>query len=119
MSDRYKGYSDGYMHKTAFIGGAVKGAAKGTAKGAWEIYESYIIPALILGPALAGIGAGALHSKVTSPSNLDKETAQKAIEVAELEEFNTSLKRRKEQDMLHQRLKQRLTGGRNERSLHI
>ena len=97
MNDLAKviGYQDGYMHKqagpigTGISGGAAAGSfvAEGAAN---------ILPYVLLIPALMGAGAGSLHSKMTSPSNVDQETVQKSLEAAELEEFQAELQRRRD-----------------------
>ena len=59
---------------------------------------SAVAPYAIAAPIVLGAGAGLLHSKMTSPSKLDQESVQKALEAAELDEFMAELKRRRKQE---------------------
>lgn len=97
MSTHIQGYFEGYMNKqanplSALTAGA--GVAKATAGGA-----ANLLPILLALPVIAGAGTGMIHSKVTSPSPLDAQSAQKELELAELEEFVTDLQRRREASM--------------------
>ena len=117
-----EGYLDGYMCKEAntlaailtSIGSGVTGVTKSVAEAA----ANYGIPLAILAPAAAGIGAGALHSKITSPTNIDQETLQQTIEAGELEEFEKQLKKQKEEDLLKEQLRG-IEGGKPERSIRL
>ena len=108
--NRKLGYQDGYMSKQA---GSFSGIA-GTGQVAAETAGT-VLPYALLVPALVGAGAGKAHSSLTSPSNIDKETAQKALEAAELEEFAAELLRRKQES----ERKDKYRGTENERTLHI
>ena len=115
------GYTDGYMHKEALepvISAAGIGATADMAAGGARVISEAgmtMIPYVLMIPALMGAGAGAMHSKMTSPSALDKETVQKSLQAAELEEFQADLTRRKTQS---ERSAKR-SGNVNERTLHI
>ena len=101
MNSRTLGYRDGYLWKQALLDGAsVAGTAlTGTRAAAGFAGESLatLLPWVLLSTAAAGAGTGLAHSKLTSPSKTEQETAQKALEVADLEQFATELERRKQQ----------------------
>ena len=94
------GYVDGYMRKEANIG-RIGQAGVGAVKTTADVAES-LAPYFLVAPILLGAGAGLTHSKLTSPSDLDKETVQKQLEAAELEEFLAELKRRRAQERIEQ-----------------
>jgi hypothetical protein len=50
----------------------------------------------ITAPLAVGVGAGALASKMTSPSSLDHKALQNKLKSLELQEYRTELERRKE-----------------------
>ena len=90
------GFITGYQNKMAT--GPVSGtleASQGVAATTLDFLKYIALP-LVLFPALVGGGAGMLHSKLTSPSSMDTAGVQKELEIAELEEFSTELKRRRE-----------------------
>lgn len=91
-------YLDGYMNKLGNVGLSVGSLLEGGSRSALagkEIVEG-LAPYVLAAPLLLGAGAGLVHSNITSPSKLDEEAVQKALEAAELEEFEASLKRRME-----------------------
>jgi hypothetical protein len=85
-----KAFLEGYVSKTASIAGTGK-ALTGVAK--WAVDNAVMLGTLA--PVLAGIGTGALSSKITSPSKLDQQTLQKKLLAIELQEYRTELERRK------------------------
>ena len=127
-----RGYMAGYMHKQAAPGiigdtlsrnkaGLAMGAA-GTAAGGVGALWKAILPWLIVAPPAAGAGLGLLHSKYDSPTMIDQENVQRALESAELDEALSDLTRRKAQAKLQEsnRDKKIKAGkGEHERSLHI
>ena len=120
MINKKLGFVDAYMGKTAqgaWARAALPASAE-AAKFGGETLAS-ILPYLLLVPVLMGAGAGALHSKVTSPSKLDEASVQKALEVAELEEFMAELSRRKAQASKEEEEDKEKLGAPGERSLHI
>lgn len=99
------------------IGTALSGAgdiARAGAHVAGKVMD-YAVPIAVVAPALAGVTAAAMHSKLTSPSKTKAETLQKEMHVAELDQMLADIKARRQN-----RLKQSMesTGG-SERSLHI
>jgi len=88
-------YLDGYMHKEAYPS-LLRGGAE-TVRTGKEVAES-LAPYFLVAPILLGAGAGLTHSKITSPSPMDEEAVQKALEAAELEEFIAELERRRKQE---------------------
>jgi len=109
-------FLQGYLHKTAGPLDTFLETARGGTAAGWQAVQS-IAPILMALPVAAGIGTGALHSKLTSPTPTDQEATQKALEVAEQEEFATELERRRAQAQAEAREKEQ--GGRGERALHI
>jgi hypothetical protein len=100
----FDGYQDGYLHKIATPPGAgtAAGAAIGVGKataGAATDTAAALLPYVLLIPAIMGVGAGAAHSKLTSPSQTDMKTVPKALETSEMEEFATELNRQRENAM--------------------
>jgi hypothetical protein len=96
-SNHFVGYRDGYLQKTAktpILPAAV--GAGSAAAGAITEGAATLLPYVLLIPAIMGAGAGAAHSKLTSPSQTDIDTVQKALETAEMEEFATELNRQRE-----------------------
>jgi hypothetical protein len=93
------GFIAGYQNKEATpweaISEAVAGVGGAVARLGGEAIST-ILPWLILVPVAAGAGAGLVHSKMTSPAPMDIGAAQKSLEISELEEFATELKRRRE-----------------------
>lgn len=101
MNSRSIGYHDGYMWKQAdpiTAASAASAALTGAKAGVGFTAESAaaLIPWILLFPAAVGVGAGTLHSKLTSPSKTEQETAQKALEVADLEQTAIELERRRQ-----------------------
>ena len=85
-----EGFITGYRSKEA-DGGIPGGAAKVSAA-----LLKFILPALFLAPVVVGGATGMIHSRMTSPSKMDVSSAQKNLELAEMQEFATELKRRRE-----------------------
>ena len=113
MNEMLIGYQDGYMAKE---GGADASIGLGVAGGTLAAETAAnILPYVLLIPALMGAGAGTLHSKLTSPSKLDQETVQKALEAAELEEYQAELRRRR----VDAERKEGDPGNRESRTLHL
>lgn len=110
-------YLDGYMNKLAFLGTAAKTTVD-VARTGKEVLEG-LAPYFLVAPLLLGAGAGLTHSKMTSPSHLDENAVQKALEVAELEEFAAELKRRKEQNRIEQAESEQEKERPSARTLHI
>jgi hypothetical protein len=96
-SHKTAGFIAGYQNKEAALPALSESLALGTGLGAGLLdVLQYIALPLVIFPAVVGAGAGLLHSKLTSPSKMDTAGAQKALELSELEEFATELKRRRE-----------------------
>jgi len=85
------GFITGYRNKEAWIGETLVGGAK-----AGGDLLAQLLPYFLLIPIAVGGGAGLIHSKMTSPSKMDTASAQQQLELSELEEFATELKRRRE-----------------------
>jgi len=119
-----EGYYGGFLHKEASLGliltqlGLAGGkTGVGAARIGHHFWEKVLTPALIGLPPAAGMAAGFAHSKLTSPSELDKETVQQALLAAELDEFTAEVRRRQElQRRKEQQRRKRLE--KPERSLH-
>ena len=90
-----EGFITGYRNKEAGAGSAVATGLSGGFKFTGELIGQ-LLPYFLLLPIAVGGGAGLIHSKLTSPSKLDISGAQKQLELSELEEFATELKRRRE-----------------------
>jgi len=88
------GFISGYRSKEAGIPEMFAGVAANLGMGGLELIKS-AIPYLVVIPIAVGGGAGLIHSKLTSPAPLDISSAQKELELSELEEFSTELKRRR------------------------
>lgn len=97
----------GYLDKRADVADAL---AEG---GSWLADKAWL--AAIAAPALGGVAAGALASKLTSPSD-EKTDIQKALIAAELEEAVAELKRKRAIELA--KLGAQNVAGK-ERSLHI
>jgi methionine-rich copper-binding protein CopC len=108
-------YLDGYRSKEAFN---AFGAAAKTGETGAELLAA-ALPYILVAPAVLGAGAGLAHSKLTSPSDLDKETVQKALEVAELEEFAAEIQRRKKQAEIEKRRAEIEKENPSARTIHI
>lgn len=122
MKQDYKeGYVDGYMKKTAAVPGLsyLGGLLSGATKSGFEAAANIGLPAAIVAPALVGAGAGVLHSRATSPSELDQETMQQLIEAGELEEFEEHLEKQKKKRELAKKLKEMKLRGKQERSVRL
>jgi len=122
MRHNINGFLDGYQQKTATDGWispvtALGGAAAGY-KFTTDVAQT-LLPWLLLAPILVGTGAGALHAKLMSPSKLDAASAQKALKLAEIEEFATELSRRREVAKREEKNTAQLQEEPGERSLHV
>lgn len=98
--NQFIGYLDGYMCKHALLGDVASAgldASKAVAGGAVDVAET-LTPWIMAAPILVGGAAGLAHSKMTSPSNMDMDTAEKAILLAEAEEYATEIARRRLED---------------------
>lgn len=73
-----------------------------------------LLPLVVAIPMVIGAAGGYMHSTLTSPTEMDLSTAQRALTAAELDEMLTNLRRQKEK--ARRTTKTRGTG---ERSLHI
>ena len=82
-----EGFITGYRSKEALVD--IPGKAL-------ETFLKFILPVIFLAPAVVGGTVGMAHSKMTSPSKIDISSAQKQLELSELQEFATELKRRRE-----------------------
>ena len=118
--DQLIGYYDGYQDKTAGWGalGTVAGAGAGGLKLTAETAGA-LLPWLLVAPALVGAGGGLLHSKLESPTDLDQQGVQQSLEVAELEEYATELRRRQEEAAAEEERSNDRKRSPGERTLHI
>jgi hypothetical protein len=107
-------YLDGYLTKMAGVGDI---AAKGAEAGVDLL--SALLPYALVVPPLLGAGAGLAHSKMTSPTVMDQESVQKALEAAELEEFAAELKRRQAQEEFEAAKRNEEKESPSARTLHI
>ena len=113
------GYMDGYLHKEAegifskLIAPATGAAVSGTANVAVDTFKS-LLPLIVAAPLVMGAGAGYAHSTLTSPTDIDLDTAQAALTSAELDEMLTNMRRRKEKALMDEKRTQK-----RERTLHI
>ena len=89
-----EGFIAGYRSKEA--NGVDPTGLLGLPAKAIETLLKFILPVIFLAPAVVGGTVGMVHSKMTSPSKMDISSAQKALELSELQEFGTELKRRRE-----------------------
>lgn len=113
------GYYAGYhLNKTATVEKAATPAAAVTAMLAAAGVSRYmiakIVPWLVLAPVPMGIGLGAAHSKITSPTVLDQTASQKSLELAELDEYAAELRRQAKHAKRKERVKRP-----TQRSLHL
>ena len=121
MRHNINGFMDGYQQKMAdgllnpavALGGAAAGYKLTT-----DVMQT-LLPWLLLAPILVGTGAGALHAKLMSPSKLDAASSQKALKLAEIEEFATDLTRRREAAKREERNTAQLQEDPGERTLHV
>lgn len=121
MRHNINGFIDGYQQKQAGTGFDAAVALGGTAAGyklTTDVMQT-LLPWLLLAPILVGTGAGALHAKLMSPSKLDASSAQKALKLAEIEEFATDLTRRREASKREQKNTTQLQEDPGERTLHV
>ena len=115
MNNHDNGFCLGYFTKQAGPSDAGVEAIGGIASTGKDIAMS-ILPYLIVAPAVFGVAAGAIHSKVTSPSKIDKDLVQKAVLSQNLDQQIAELRRRRlqRQDRMEQ-----ASDRPAERSLHI
>jgi len=119
MNARRIGYMDGYTEKTAANAlSTAAGLVAGTGKTVGELAAA-TLPYLLLAPPALGVGAGLLHSKLTSPSSMDREAVQQALEAAELEEFEAEILRKTADEAEKEKVKQLEKESPVERPLHI
>lgn len=99
MTPAKQGYLVGYFHKNASwltaLGETIKGIG-GLATQTAAVAADRAFPLIAAAPPLAGVLAGGLASKATSPSEMDAETMQSAIELAELQEMEAEMRRKAE-----------------------
>jgi 3-deoxy-D-manno-octulosonic acid (KDO) 8-phosphate synthase len=93
-----KGFISGYQNKEAFwpFTSKVTDKVVETAAAAGKGLGKRLYTLLLAIPIVTGGVAGLVHSTMTSPSKMDLAGSQKALELTELEEFATELKRRRE-----------------------
>jgi hypothetical protein len=113
-----QGFMHGYMLKkagpiTTTSAGVVGGLSSATL-GALAEAVSKMGPVVLAAPLIAGAGVGYGVSRMTSPNKMDAEAMQSALELAELQEMETGIRRRSELDKLQK--KRGVTG---ERSLRV
>jgi hypothetical protein len=121
------GYLEGYMSKVALgpAGAAVADLAVAGGSRAATGLGKIMLPLALAAPVATGAAAGALHSKATSPTAMDSETAQRALVSAELDEMLVALQRRQakakqaEKEKKEQEKKKESTTSGAERTLHI
>jgi hypothetical protein len=104
---------NGYLIKSAGVGTALAAGGATTIRTLAEFADK-VGPVLLGAPPVIGAGLGYIHSKATSPSKMDAESMQQAIELAELQEMEAAIRR--------ENAVQRLTEDRGvtgERSLRI
>lgn len=113
------GYLEGYMYKHGGLGSIAEAVAEPTAalmgtgvETSADVLKA-VLPFFVALPLVVGGAAGAAHSKLTSPTPMDIETAQSAMTAAELDEMLASMRRRKIKSSVTPKEKPR------ERSLHI
>jgi hypothetical protein len=126
-----KAYLRGYMYKEANPAASAAGTAgltllKEVPKGVVGAFNTVLdktvdmgiaaLPYMVALPFVFGAAGGYAHSKLTSPTPQDLETAQKAMTSAELDEMLTNLRRQKAQSLKKEEQAKGIT---NERSLHI
>ena len=117
MNNKVAGYLDGYMQKQAITAGAMKAGVEGTRLAADLGGQALLY--IALAPVLLGAGGGTLHSRVTSPSDVDIATVQKALESAEAEEFLAEMQRRQSQEADQKDRENLLKEEKGARTLHV
>lgn len=113
MTSGYKNaHSSDFFQKQAILDSASKLLSLG-----YDAVKDVGIPYLAAAPIVAGVGAGALHSKITSPSEVDAQTAEKILILEELDRLEKSLLRQRAQAEYEQEKEEQR--GINERELRI
>ena len=75
---RMEAFAFGYMYKEAAPGPAAVGSAAAMLGRGGAKLSNLAIALMLLAPVGVGAAGGAMHSLMSSPSQLDAETAQKA-----------------------------------------
>ena len=115
MSNYQNGFCRGYFTKQADASEAAVDAVGGVANTTKDIV-SMILPYAIVAPAVFGVAAGTIQSKITSPSALDKKLIQKAMLSQNMDRQLSELRRRK---ALRQDQEEQASVIPAERSLHL
>ena len=118
------GYMDGYLQKTAgglsdWLSPTTAFGALATAyKGGTDVGRT-LLPWLMVAPVLIGAGAGTMHARLTSPTKMDIEAMQKAMKLAEVDEFASDMARRRDADKMETAANEQKKEVPGERSLHV